>query len=101
MGSLQQPLKPGTMLHFESLEFMSLDVSYDMILLPLPCDNDNGGRQPARRRGIDDVFPTWRKSDIRVCPVTFPADGGGGGAGMAKQEAAPRRLLSESTAPAP
>jgi hypothetical protein len=29
---------------------MSLDGSYDMILLPLPCDNDNGGRQPARRR---------------------------------------------------
>jgi hypothetical protein len=29
---------------------MSLDGSYDMILLPLPRDNDNGGRQPARRR---------------------------------------------------
>jgi hypothetical protein len=29
---------------------MSLDGSYDMILLPPPCDNDNGGRQPARRR---------------------------------------------------
>jgi hypothetical protein len=28
---------------------MSLDGSYDMILLPPPCDNDNGGRQPARR----------------------------------------------------
>jgi hypothetical protein len=37
------------MLHFESLEFMSLDGSYDMILLPPPRDNDNGGRQPARR----------------------------------------------------
>jgi hypothetical protein len=33
---------------------------------------------------IDDVFPTWWKSNIRVCPVTFPADEGGGGAGMAK-----------------
>jgi hypothetical protein len=30
---------------------MSLDGSYDMILLPPPCDSDNGGRQPARRRG--------------------------------------------------
>jgi hypothetical protein len=49
MGSLQQPLQPGTKLRFESLEFMSLDGSYDMILLPLPRDNDNGGRQPARR----------------------------------------------------
>jgi hypothetical protein len=59
---------------------MSLDGSYNMILLPPPRDNDNGGR-------IDDVFLTWRKNNIRVCPVTFPADGGGGGADMAKQEA--------------
>jgi hypothetical protein len=29
---------------------MSLDGSYDMILLPPPRDNDNGGRQPAHRR---------------------------------------------------
>jgi hypothetical protein len=50
MGSLQQPLQPGTVLRFVSLEFMSLDDSYDMILLPPSCDNDNGGRQPARRR---------------------------------------------------
>jgi hypothetical protein len=50
MGSPQQPLQPGTMLHFGSLEFMSLNGSYDMILLPPPRDNDNGGRQPARRR---------------------------------------------------
>jgi hypothetical protein len=28
---------------------MSLDGSYDMVLLPPPRDNDNGGRQPARR----------------------------------------------------
>jgi hypothetical protein len=50
MGSLQQPFQPGTMLRFGSLEFMSLDGSYDMILLPPPHDSDNGGRQPARRR---------------------------------------------------
>jgi hypothetical protein len=50
MGSLQQPLQPGTVLRFGSLEFMSLDGSYDMILLPPPCDSSNGGRQPARRR---------------------------------------------------
>jgi hypothetical protein len=50
MGSLQQPLRPGTMLCFGSLEFMSLDGSYDMILLPPPRDNDNGSRQPARQR---------------------------------------------------
>jgi hypothetical protein len=29
---------------------MSLDDSYDMILLPPPRGNDNGGRQSARRR---------------------------------------------------
>jgi hypothetical protein len=44
MGSLQQPLQPGTLLRFGSLEFMSLDGSYDMVLLPPPCDSDNGGR---------------------------------------------------------
>jgi hypothetical protein len=49
MGSLQQPFQLGTVLRFGSLEFMSLDVSYDMILLPPSCDSDNGGRQPARR----------------------------------------------------
>jgi hypothetical protein len=50
MDSLQQPLQPRTMLRFESLEFMSLDGSYDMVLLPPPRDNDNDGRQPARQR---------------------------------------------------
>jgi hypothetical protein len=50
MGSLQQPLQPGTLLRFGSLEFMSLDGSYDMVLLPPPRDNDNDSRQPARRR---------------------------------------------------
>jgi hypothetical protein len=50
---------------------------------------------------INDIFPTWRKNNIRVCPVASPADGGGGGATKAKQEAAPRRLSSKSTAPAP
>jgi hypothetical protein len=101
MGSLQQPLQPGTMLCFGSLEFMSLDGSYDMILLPPPRDNNNGGRQPARRRWNRRRLPPWRKNNIRACPVTFPAAGGGGGATMAKQEAAPRRLSSESTTPAP
>jgi hypothetical protein len=50
MGSLQQPLQPGTVLCFGSLEFMSLDGSYDMVLLPLQCDNNTDGRQFARWR---------------------------------------------------
>jgi hypothetical protein len=37
------------LLRFGSLEFMSLDGSYDMVLLPPSRDSDNGGRQPARR----------------------------------------------------
>jgi hypothetical protein len=50
MGSLQQPLQLGTLLRFGSLEFMSLDDSYDMVLLPPQRGSDNDGRQPARRR---------------------------------------------------
>jgi hypothetical protein len=50
MGSLQQPLQPGTLLRFGSLEFMSLDGSYDMVLLPPQRDRDNDDRQLARRR---------------------------------------------------
>jgi hypothetical protein len=57
MGSLQQPLKPGTLLRFGSLEFMSLDGSYDMVLLPPQRDSDNGGRQPARRRRTRQRLP--------------------------------------------
>jgi hypothetical protein len=49
MGSFQQPLQPGTVLRFGSLEFMSLDGSYDMVLLPPQHDNNDGG-QLARRR---------------------------------------------------
>jgi hypothetical protein len=48
MGSLQQPLQPGTVLRFGSLEFMSCDGSYDMVLLPLQHDN-NDDRQLARQ----------------------------------------------------
>jgi hypothetical protein len=50
MGSLQQPLQPGTLLRFGSLEFMSLDGSYDMVLLLPQHDSDNDGRQLAQRR---------------------------------------------------
>jgi hypothetical protein len=50
---------------------------------------------------LDNVFPPWRKSSIRVCPATLLAVGGGDGTTMARQEAAPRRLSNESTTPAP
>jgi hypothetical protein len=51
--------------------------------------------------GLSDVSSPWRKSSIRVCHVAFLAARGGGGATVAKQEAAHRRLSSESTIPAP
>jgi hypothetical protein len=101
MGSLQQPLQPGTVLRFGSLEFMSLDDSYDMVLLPPQRDNNNDGRQLARRWRTRRRLPLWRKSSIRVCPATLLIAGGGDRATMARQEAAPRRLSSESTTPAP
>jgi hypothetical protein len=50
MGSLQQPLQPGTVLRFGSLEFMSLDGSYDMVLLPSQRGSNHDGRHLARRR---------------------------------------------------
>jgi hypothetical protein len=49
MGSLQQPLQPGTVLRFGCLEFMSLAGSYDMVLLPPQRDSNNDGRQLTRR----------------------------------------------------
>jgi hypothetical protein len=101
MGSLQQPLQPGTLLRFGSLEFMSLDGSYDMVLLPPQRDSDNDGRQLARRRRTRRRLPPWRKCSIWVCPATFLAAGGGDGAIVARQEATSRRLSSKSTTPAP
>jgi hypothetical protein len=56
---------------------------------------------PPAGGGIDDIFPAWRKNNIQAHPALSPVDGGGGGATKAKQEVAPRRLSSESTAPAP
>jgi hypothetical protein len=52
---------------------------------------------------LDDVFPPWRKSSIQVCPATLLAAGGGDGATVARQEAAPHRMSvrSESTTLAP
>jgi hypothetical protein len=50
MGSLQQPLQPGMVLCFGSLEFMSRDGSYDMVLLPSRHDNNDGRRLARRRR---------------------------------------------------
>jgi hypothetical protein len=50
MGSLQQSLQPGTVLRFGSLEFMSRDGSYDMVLLPSQRDSNNSRRLARQRR---------------------------------------------------
>jgi hypothetical protein len=50
MDNLRQLLQPGTVLRFGSLEFMSRDGSYDMVLLPLQHDNNDGRRLARRRR---------------------------------------------------
>jgi hypothetical protein len=52
---------------------------------------------------LDDGISPRQKRSIRVCPATLLVVGGGDGATMARQEAAPRRLSdqSESTTPAP
>jgi hypothetical protein len=50
MDNLQQPLQPGTVLRFGSLEFVSPDGSYDMVLLPPQHDNNDGRRLTRRRR---------------------------------------------------
>jgi hypothetical protein len=52
MGSLQQPIQPRMVLRFGSLEFMSLDGSYDMVLLSLRRDDNDGLRLARRRRAL-------------------------------------------------
>jgi hypothetical protein len=51
---------------------MSLDGSYDMILLPPPCDNDNGGRQPARRRRNRRRLPHAMEEQHSRSPLPLP-----------------------------
>jgi hypothetical protein len=45
---------------------------------------------------LDDDFPPWQKRNTWVCPATLLAGGGGDGATVARQEAAPRRLSDQS-----
>jgi hypothetical protein len=73
MGSLPQPLQPRTVLRFGSLEFMSLDGSYDMVLLPPQRDSNHDGCQLTRQQRTRRRLPPWRKSSIRVCSATLLA----------------------------
>jgi hypothetical protein len=103
MGSLQQPLQPGMVLRFGSLEFMSRDGSYDMVLLPRSMTTTTVVSSPDGGKLDDSILPR-QKRNTRVCPATLLTGGGGGdGATVARQEATPRRLSdqSESTTPSP
>jgi hypothetical protein len=99
MGSLQQPLQPGTLLYFGSSCPSTAATTWYSFLRR--ATTTMAAFIPPAGGGIDDVFPPWRKNSIRACPVTFPAVRGGGGATMAKQEATPRWLSSESMTLAP
>jgi hypothetical protein len=71
MGSLQQPLQPGTLLRFGSLEFMSLDGSYNMVLLP-PQRDSNNGRRLAQRRQTRRRLPTVAEEEHPGLPCHLP-----------------------------
>jgi hypothetical protein len=75
---------------------MSLDGSYDMVLLP-PWHSDSPGGG-----NLHGGISPWRKRSTSVVPATLLARGGGDGATMATQEAAPYRLSDriEPTMPA-
>jgi hypothetical protein len=102
MRSLQQPLQPGTVLRFGSLEFVSCDGSYDMELLPSQHDNRDGRRLARRRRTRRRHLPVAEEEHPGL-PRHPPRRRRRRRGNHGKQEAAPRRLSyqSESTTPAP
>jgi hypothetical protein len=51
MAGSHHPLRLGTTIRFESLEFMSLGIEYDMVLLPpVPLERPSSRRHYSRRR---------------------------------------------------
>jgi hypothetical protein len=97
MGRLQQPLQPGTVLRFGSLEFMSLDGSYDMVLLPSQHDNNDRSTvgSPGGGELNNDISPR-RGRNTRVVPTTLLARGDVDGGTVATQEVARYRLSNRS-----
>jgi hypothetical protein len=71
MGSLQQSLQHGTVLRFGDLEFMSLDGSYDMVLLPAQ-HNNNDDRRLARRRRTRRHLPPMAEEEHLGFPRHLP-----------------------------
>jgi hypothetical protein len=95
MGRLQQPLQPGTMLRFGSLEFMSLDAAttWYSSLRSMTTTTVNGS--PGGGNLHDGISPR-RKRNTSVIPATLLVGGGGDEATVATQEAAPYRLSNQS-----
>jgi hypothetical protein len=51
MAGFHHPLRLGTVIMFGSLEFMSLNIEYDMILLSsVPLERPSSHHRPSRRR---------------------------------------------------
>jgi hypothetical protein len=76
MGSLQQLLQPGTLLRFGSLEFMSLDDSYNMVLLP-PAARQRQRRPSVRPAAADSTTPSphgGRAASGFVPPLSSPQE---------------------------
>jgi hypothetical protein len=69
MGSFQQPLQPRTVLRFGSLEFMSRDDGYDMVLLPSQRDNNDGRRLARRRRTRRRLSPRGGRGTPEFAPL--------------------------------
>jgi hypothetical protein len=102
MGSLQQPLQPGTALRFGVSSSCPSTAATTWYSSPRSATATTTAVSSPGGGELDDVFPPWRKGSIQARPAVFlAAGGGGGGATMARQEAAPRRLSSESTTPTP
>jgi hypothetical protein len=71
IGSLQQPLQPGTLLRFGSLEFMSLDGSYDMVLLASSAVRQRQWRSSARPPSAESTTSSPR--DGRTASGSVPS----------------------------
>jgi hypothetical protein len=104
MGSLQQPLQPGTLLRFGSLEFISLDGRYDMVLLPPKRDNNNDSRL-ARQRRTRRRLPTMAEEEHSGLPRHPPRrrrgrQGNRGHAGGGTSSAVGPERVDEASTPA-
>src|SRR6187455_1258924 len=80
---------------------MSLDGSYDMILLPPPRDNDNGDRQPAcrrrNRRRLPRVVEEQPSSSSRPLPRRWRGRQGNQGQAGGSASSAVERVDSAGT----